>query len=125
MHPDVYSLRGVRLLNQVIDEHIAPEKRPALSVLFNSVVRREQSTFEADARNGVYNAAAGFRLSGALLGAALPRSGHLSVRLAPEPDTALAASGDPSFAWGRHQTDARGAARGGDGGFETACRSPG
>jgi chromosome partitioning protein len=88
MHPDVYSLRGVRLLNQVIDEHIDPDKRPALSVLFNAVARREQSTFEADARNGVYNAAAGFRLSGALLGAALPRSGHLSVRLAPEPDTA-------------------------------------
>lgn len=87
MHPDVYSLRGVRLLNQVIDEHIPQDRRPALSVLFNSVGRQEQSTFEADARNGVYNAAAGFRLSGALMSAALPRSGHLAVRTAPEPET--------------------------------------
>jgi cellulose biosynthesis protein BcsQ len=88
MHPDVYSLRGVRLLNQVIEEHIEADKRPALSVLFNAVGRREQSTFEADARNGVYNAAAGFRLSGALMSAALPRSGHLAVRVAPDPETA-------------------------------------
>ncbi len=85
MHPDVYSLRGVRLLNQVIEEHIPQAKRPKLSVLFNAVARREQSTFEADARNGVYNPAAGFRLSGALLSAALPRSGHLAVRPMPEP----------------------------------------
>lgn len=83
MHPDVYSLRGVRLLNQVIDEQVAPDQRPALSVMFNAVHRREQSTFEADARNGFHDAAAGFALSRALLAGALPRSGHLVVR---EPD---------------------------------------
>ena len=84
MHPDVYSLRGVKLLNQVIQEQISPEKRPDLSVLFNTVGRAEQSNFEADARNGDYNKQANFALSDALLSSALPRSGHLVVR-SPEP----------------------------------------
>ncbi len=83
MHPDVYSLRGVRLLNQVIQEQVHEDLRPSLSVLFNSVQRSEETTFEADARNGAYDSAAGFKLSKALLKAALPRSGHLKVA-APE-----------------------------------------
>ncbi|MCR9195872.1 MAG: hypothetical protein NXH88_14135, partial [Hyphomonas sp.] len=49
------------------------------------VGRSEQSNFEADARNGAFNAQAGFDLAGALLGSALPRSGHLNVKT-PEPD---------------------------------------
>lgn len=85
MHPDVYSLRGVKLLNQVIQEQIDEEKRPDLSVLFNTVGRSEQSNFEADARNGAFDGQAGFKLSEALLSSALPRSGHLVVR-SPEPD---------------------------------------
>tara|TARA_R110002049_G_scaffold113859_1_gene264457 strand:+ start:665 stop:1963 length:1299 start_codon:yes stop_codon:yes gene_type:complete len=80
MHADVYSLRGVRLLNQVISEQVEESKRPALSVLFNAVGRSEQSTFEADARNGEFDAKAGFPLSKALLKSALPRSGHLVVK---------------------------------------------
>lgn len=87
MHPDMYSLRGVKLLNQVLNEHIRPDDRPALSVLFNKVARNEQSTFEADARNGAHNQRAGFDLAAALLQTALPRSGHLDVR-SPEPDQA-------------------------------------
>ena len=83
MHPDVYSLRGVRLLNQVIRDQVAVDLRPDLSVLFNAVYRREQSAFEADARNGYHDEAAGFALSQALLSGALPRSGHLAVK---EPD---------------------------------------
>ncbi|MEO0816099.1 MAG: AAA family ATPase [Pseudomonadota bacterium] len=79
MHPDVYSLRGVRLLSQVIREQVAADKAPALSVVFNGVQRREQSVFEADARNGVYDTKAGFALSKVLLGTAIPRSGHLVV----------------------------------------------
>ena len=67
MHADVYSLRGVRLLNQVISEQVEESRRPALSVLFNAVGRSEQSTFEADARNGAFDAKAGFPLSRALL----------------------------------------------------------
>ena len=82
------SLRGVRLLNQVIQEQIAPEKRPDLSVMFNAVGRSEQSSFEADARNGTYNAKAGFDLSKSLLRAALPRSGHLQVRAPREGEPA-------------------------------------
>lgn len=84
MHADIYSLRGVRLLNQVIREQIVPEKRPDLSVLFNAVGRSEQSTFEADAHNGAFDAKAGFALSKALLKAALPRSGHLQVKAPQE-----------------------------------------
>lgn len=80
MQPDIYSLRGVRLLNQVLNDQVAPERRPALSVLFNAVPTREQTVFEADARNGVHDGAAGFALSKRLLGAALPRSGHLVIR---------------------------------------------
>ena len=87
MHPDMYSLRGVKLLNQVLNEHIRPDVRPALSVLFNKVARNEQSTFEADARNGAHDQRAGFKLADALLQTALPRSGHLDVR-SPEPDQA-------------------------------------
>lgn len=84
MHADVYSLRGVRLLNQVIAEQVEAAKRPALSVLFNAVGRSEQSTFEADARNGQYDSKAGFALSKALLKSALPRSGHLMVKAPKE-----------------------------------------
>ncbi|MEO1642514.1 MAG: AAA family ATPase [Pseudomonadota bacterium] len=80
MHPDVYSLRGVRLLNQVMQEQVSADKRPFLSVLFNTVGRSEQSNFEADARNGVFDEQAGFALSEALLSTALPRSGHLNVK---------------------------------------------
>ncbi len=80
MHPDVYSLRGVKLLNQVMQEQISDEKRPDLSVLFNTVGRSEQSDFEADARNGTFDDQAGFALSEVLLTNALPRSGHLVVR---------------------------------------------
>ena len=85
MHPDAYSLRGVRLLNQVMQEQVSDEKRPNLSVLFNTVGRSEQSDFEADARTGAFAQPAGFALSEALLSSALPRSGHLVVR-SPEPD---------------------------------------
>ena len=84
MHADIYSLRGVRLLNQVIREQIVPEKRPEMSVLFNAVGRSEQSTFEADAHNGAFDTKAGFPLSKALLKAALPRSGHLQVKAPQE-----------------------------------------
>lgn len=80
MHADIYSLRGVRLLNRVIKEHIVDQEQPALSILFNAVGRSEQSTFEADARNGVHDAAAGFSLSDALLAHALPKSAHMAVR---------------------------------------------
>lgn len=87
MHPDMYSLRGVKLLNLVLNEQIAEDVRPALSVLFNRVARNEQSSFEADARNGAHDQRAGFKLSEALLQHAVPKSGHLTVR-APEPDEA-------------------------------------
>lgn len=87
MHADIYSLRGVRLLNQVINEQIDEDKRPDMSVLFNAVGRSEQSNFEADARNGTYDERAGFGLSRTLMSAALPRSGHLVVH-SPKPEEA-------------------------------------
>ena len=80
MHTDIYSLRGVKLLNQVVRTQIPAAKRPALSVLFNAVSRSEQSTFEADARNGAFDDVAGFKLSDALLKSALPRSKHLAIK---------------------------------------------
>ncbi len=86
MHPDVYSLRGVRLLNQVIHDHVDAAARPDISVLFNAVSRSEQSDFEADARNGAFDPQAGFSLSRALMSHALPRSAHLNVKN-PDPDS--------------------------------------
>lgn len=87
MHPDIYSLRGVKLLYQVMQEQISDEKRPEPSILFNTVGRSEQSNFEADARNGAFDQMAGFALSNTLLTNALPRSRHLKVR-GPEQDSA-------------------------------------
>lgn len=84
MHADVYSLRGVRLLNRVVREQVSEDKQPQLSVLFNAVGRSEQSVFEADARNGIHDTAAGFKLSNHLLMHALPRSGHLAVKAPQE-----------------------------------------
>lgn len=80
MHPDLYSLRGVRLLNKVIATQVEEHERPELSTLFNAVRRSEQSTFEADVRNGVHDAPAGFALSEAALENTVPRSGHLVVK---------------------------------------------
>ena len=84
MHTDIYSLRGVKLLNQVIQTQVPARSLPQLSVLFNAVGRSEQSTFEADARNGAFDEVAGFPLSEALLKSALPLSRHLAAR-APAP----------------------------------------
>ena len=88
MHPDIYSLRGVRLLSKVVRDQVGEEMRPDLSVLFNAVGRSEQSEFEADARNGVHDAKAGFKLSKTLLTHALPKSGHMAVRGPEDEDEA-------------------------------------
>ncbi len=80
MHTDIYSLRGVRLLNRVINDQTAQDRRPELSVLFNAVERREQSDFEADTRNGVFNEQVGFDLSGKLMSAAIPKSRHFQIK---------------------------------------------
>ena len=83
IHANIYSLRGVQLLNQLMKEQMAGLPCPEMSVLFNAVSRSEQSTFEGDAYSGAFDETAGFALSTALMKAAVPRSGHLSVR-APE-----------------------------------------
>lgn len=84
MFTDVYSLRGVRLLNRVITDQTVPDQRPDLSVLFNAVERREQSDFEADTRNGVFDEQVGFALSKSLMAAALPRSRHFRVKVSED-----------------------------------------
>lgn len=81
MFTDVYSLRGVRLLNRVIKDQTDPDQRPDVSVLFNAVERREQSDFEADTRNGVFDEQVGFELSKALMDSALPRSRHFRIKV--------------------------------------------
>lgn len=84
MFTDIYSLRGVRLLNRVITDQTVPDQRPDLSILFNAVERREQSNFEADTRNGVFDKQVGFTLSKSILNAALPRSRHFRVKLSED-----------------------------------------
>ncbi|MEL6259355.1 MAG: ParA family protein, partial [Pseudomonadota bacterium] len=88
MHADVYSLRGVKLLNRVIHDQVSEDNRPRLSVMFNAVNRNEQSDFEADARNADFDDKVGFTLSRALMGAALPRSGHMQIRPPTEEEPA-------------------------------------
>ncbi|MEL7452018.1 MAG: AAA family ATPase [Pseudomonadota bacterium] len=80
MHSDVYSLRGIKLLNRVIEDQTISERRPAVSIVFNSVEAREQSDFEADTRNGAFDEQVGFALSHATLQAALPRSRHFRLK---------------------------------------------
>lgn len=84
MFTDIYSLRGVRLLNRVINDQTAPDQRPDLSILFNAVERREQSDFEADARNGVFDEQVGFALSKSVMTSVLPRSRHFRVKLSED-----------------------------------------
>ncbi|MEM6900420.1 MAG: AAA family ATPase [Pseudomonadota bacterium] len=84
MHTDVYSLRGIKLLNRVINDQTETSYRPYLSVLFNAVERREQSNFEADTRNGVFNDQVGFSLSETIMTGVLPRSRHFNVRVSEE-----------------------------------------
>jgi hypothetical protein len=80
MHTDIYSLRGVRLLNRVINDQTTKDRRPELSVLFNAVERREQSDFEADTRNGVFDEQVEFDLSSKLMSAAIPKSRHFRIK---------------------------------------------
>ncbi|MEO0884086.1 MAG: AAA family ATPase [Pseudomonadota bacterium] len=84
MHTDVYSLRGIKLLNRVIADQTDTDHRPDLSVLFNAVERREQSDFEADARNGAFDDQVRFDLSKSMMTAVLPRSRHFQVRVDDE-----------------------------------------
>ena len=79
MHPDQYSLRGVRLLSEVMATQIPEPQRPQLSVLFNAVRSSEQTNFEADARNGALNHLVGFDLAGALFEHVVPNSRHLAI----------------------------------------------
>ncbi|MEM7661636.1 MAG: AAA family ATPase [Pseudomonadota bacterium] len=84
MHTDVYSLRGIKLLNRVITDQTETDHRPDLSVLFNAVERREQSNFEADTRNGAFDEQVGFKLSSTIMTAVLPRSRHFQVRVSED-----------------------------------------
>ncbi len=86
MHADEFSLRGVKLLNSLIQSQLTEETRPELLVLFNSVARNEQSEFEADARAGAFDGRVEFELSKRLMQAALPRSNHFQVHGRPDAD---------------------------------------
>lgn len=87
MHADEFSLRGVKLLNSLIQSQMGGEQPPEISVLFNAVARNEQSDFEADARNGVFDQRVGFALSKALMQAAIPRSNFLRVQDTPDAES--------------------------------------
>lgn len=80
MHPDKFSLRGVRLLSQIMRDHVPETHRPDLRILFNGVKRSEQTNFEADSRNGALDKLAGFELSKALMEQAIPQSRHLAAK---------------------------------------------
>lgn len=73
MQPDMYSMRGVKLLRRIIQNN---QKTTHLHTLFNRVNRSERSEFEAEARNGALDSLAGFGFAETILDPALPYSRH-------------------------------------------------
>ncbi len=80
IRPDRFSLRGVRLLNELITRLLDAPGRPPISLVFNGVERASMTEFEADVRDGKLDASAGFSVSRAALKHRLHASKFLSVR---------------------------------------------
>ncbi|MCG8442807.1 MAG: ParA family protein, partial [Caulobacterales bacterium] len=80
VRPDRFSLRGVRLLNQLIPRLVEVPGRPPISVVFNGVERSSVGEFEHDLRTGGLDMSVGFPLSRHVLKTRLHTSRFLGVR---------------------------------------------
>ena len=78
--PNQFSLRGLRLLEMILQRFCTGETRPGVSVLFNGVPKSQQNEFEADARDGAFDAEVAFKLSDCLLSNALYQTAYLDLK---------------------------------------------
>ncbi len=87
--PNPFSLRGLRLLEMILQRFCPNAERPGVSVLFNGVPKSQQNTFETDARDGAYNNEVAFSLSEALLTNTLYQSSYLDLKTSQVEDEPL------------------------------------
>jgi cellulose biosynthesis protein BcsQ len=80
VRPDRFSIRGVRLLNDLMTRLIDTPGRPPMSVIFNGVERLAESEIETDLRAGALDPQIGFAASRAVLKGRLHNSRFLAVR---------------------------------------------
>jgi cellulose biosynthesis protein BcsQ len=80
MRCDPFSVRGIRLLNQLMQRWQGDGPAPDLKVLANATQRTEPDAIERGIRSGQFDAEAGFPLSKAMLKAALPASKYLEIK---------------------------------------------
>jgi cellulose biosynthesis protein BcsQ len=80
VRPDRFSIRGVRLLNDLMTRLIDTPGRPPMSIIFNGVERMAESELETDLRAGALDPQIGFAASRAVLKGRLHNSKFLAVR---------------------------------------------
>ena len=80
VRPDRFSVRGVRLLNDLMTRLIDTPGRPPISILFNGVERVVESEIETAMRSGELDPQIGFAASRAVLKGRLHVSRFLAVR---------------------------------------------
>jgi cellulose biosynthesis protein BcsQ len=80
VRPDRFSIRGVRLLNDLLTRLIDAPGRPPMSIIFNGVDRLNESEIEHDLRAGALDPQIGFAASRAVLKGRLTDSRFLAVR---------------------------------------------
>ena len=84
--PNEFSLRGLRLLDMILNRFCPGDARPEVSVIFNGVPKSQQHRFETDVRDGIYNSEVGYELSESVLTHALYQSAFLDVKAHPIED---------------------------------------
>jgi cellulose biosynthesis protein BcsQ len=80
VRPDRFSIRGVRLLNDLMTRLIDTPGRPPMSIIFNGVERAQEAEIETDLRSGELDPQIGFAASRAVLKGRLHNSRFLAVR---------------------------------------------
>lgn len=80
VRPDRFSLRGLRLLNEIMTRLLDEPGRAPISVIFNGVDRAQMTEIEQTARDGGFDAGLGFALSRSVLKHRLINSKFLTVR---------------------------------------------
>jgi cellulose biosynthesis protein BcsQ len=80
VRPDRFSVRGVRLMNDLMTRLIDTPGRPPMSIIFNGVERAAESELEEAVRSGALDPQIGFSASRAALKGRLHNSKFLAVR---------------------------------------------
>ncbi len=80
VRPDRFSIRGVRLLNDLMTRLIDLPGRPPISIVFNGVERLSETELEAALRAGELDPQIGFAASRAVMSGRLHNSRFLAVR---------------------------------------------